>query len=542
MMSERAVPATTLTTAADALHDEEVERTRAFLRTGWIVALGVLAIVAILPGDRQLGLALAIAVAAGLAFSVWIHAQLRDPTRYNPHKLSAVALVCVVCGLLGILYVGYFSAAPIIVVLGLYFFCRTENVGVAIVIFVVSSGAHLVEAILIITGVIADPGFYPIPKHVSIQAQIAGHGIVQAGYLLGFVMARIGRTTSLRAIDQLQTATDLAARREAQVNELRQDLDRALKIGGPGRFTGHLVGAWQLDTVIGRGAMGEVYEATHVTTGATAAIKLLRRELLGDRNHVERFLREVRIASALDSPHVVRVVDASTAEDAIPFLAMERLRGQTLGDLLRTTSILPRVQLGELVEQVGMLLEVARVAGVVHRDIKPHNLFLTDDRVWKVLDFGVALAGESGTLTQGAVVGTPTYMAPEQARGAPADHRCDVSALAAVMYRCITGRVPFAARDAPTLLYSVVHRMPQRPRAFADVDAQLEAVLALGLAKSRSARLQTAAELVAAYTAAARGSLDDALVQRAHAILRKKPWEESDDLPTRELPPGPLVQ
>jgi serine/threonine protein kinase len=251
------------------------------------------------------------------------------------------------------------------------------------------------------------------------------------------------------------------------------------------------------------------------------------RELIADPRHVERFIREVRVASALDSPHVVRVLEAATPSDGLPFLAMERLRGHTLGELLRTTNTLTGVDLAELLAQIGRAFETARIAGVVHRDVKPHNLFRADDGSWKVLDFGVAaLADSSSTLTQGGVIGTPAYMSPEQARGEPVDHRADVYALGAVIYRCVTGRVPFAAADTPSLLHAVIHDMPLRPSAIARVDGALDRVLMLALAKARDARLSSAAELVAAYDAATTGTLPDALVRRARTLARRHPWTE----------------
>ena len=527
-----------MTTAAETLRVEEVERTRWFLQLGWIVAASVIAIVLALPGDRRIAIVLIATLSAGLVASIVLHRELRDPSRFDPRKLTALAFVCVICGQLGILYVGLFSAAPLITVLGLYFFCRTESLAAATAILVVASGAHAVEAALILGGVIHDPGFYLVRHQVSMTAKIAGALVLQLGYLSGFVMARLGREASLEAIEQLQEATRLAAQREEQVQELRQDLDRALKIGGPGRFTGHVVADWELGNVLGRGAMGEVYEATHRATGDTAAIKLLRRELLGASHYVERFLREVRVASALESPHVVRVLGSSTPEDPLPFLAMERLRGHSLGDLLRKGGTLSRPRRLTLVTQLANVLEKARAAEIVHRDIKPQNVYLTEvdgaDGVWKLLDFGVAHLGEgSGTLTQGSVVGTPTYMAPEQARGEAVDHRADVYAVAATLYRCATGQVPFTGRDTPSLLYAVVHQMPVRPGALAAVSPQVEAVLAIGLAKSREARFQTAAELATAFEQAEAGELPDSLRHRARSLVRQHPWEEPAPEPRR---------
>ena len=490
------------TNPAEALHAEEIKRTRELLRVGWLIAVGAAISLAVLPGDRRIALAIAVTLAVGVAVSAWLHRDLRDATHYDLRKLNLVAIAAVACGQLGILYVGAFSAAPLIVALGVYFFCRTENTTSAIAIYALAAGAHGIEAILVISGAIGDPGFYPIGSHVSVPGQIAGQLIMQLGYVLCFWLARVTRRTSLRSIQQLQKATRLAAQRDAQLAELRKDLDRALEIGGPGRFTGHVVGSWTLGNVIGRGAMGEVYEATHVTTRAEAAVKLLRREALAEAHNVERFLREVRIASAIDSPHVVTVVEASTPADAVPFLAMERLRGETLGDLLRHDVALPRPQLVELVRQVGGVLELARAAGIVHRDLKPHNLFLTEAGTWKVLDFGIALlADSSGTLTRGAVLGTPAYMAPEQAQGTPVDHRADLYALAAIVYRCVTGRPPFTAPDTPALLYQVVHDAPPAPSTIVTVPGGFDQVMATALAKDPDDRFATAGELVAALDA-----------------------------------------
>jgi eukaryotic-like serine/threonine-protein kinase len=519
---------TTLTSAADALRDEEVERTRAFLRMGWLVAAGTVIGIFVVPGDPRIAAALLASLTLAVLGSLWIDRELRTLARYSVRQLEALAFAAIVCGQLGILYVGVLSAAPLIVALGVLFFCRTEHRASAISVYVLAAGSHAVVATLVIAGVIRDPGCYPVRPTCSIEAQIAGQLILQQAYGICFFLARMTRKTSLRAIEDLQRATRLAAQRDAQVAELRHDLDRAQKIGGPGRFTGHAAGAWELGFVLGRGAMGEVYEASHATTGREAAVKLLRRELLGDPRHVERFLREVRIAGSIDSPHVVQVLGASTPLDPLPFLAMERLRGKTLGELLRTGPFLGP-KLGALVTEIGEVIDRAHAAGVVHRDLKPHNLFLTDDGTWKVLDFGIALLGDaSGTLTRGAAIGTPAYMAPEQARGEPVDHRADLYALGAVIYRCLTGRVPFVARDMPALLYAVVHIMPLRPSAFGPVSPHLEAFLQIALAKSRDARFASGAELAMAFAAAERRALPDVFLRRARKLGHHLTWTEPE--------------
>jgi len=247
--------ATALSSPSDALRVEEVRRTRAFLRVGWMIALGVAIALPLVPGDRRIAAALYAALAAGVAISAWLYRELRDPARYRPARMHLLALTGIVCGQLGILYVGAFSAAPVMVALGLYFFCRTESTASAIAIYAIAAGAHAVEAGLVIAGVLRDPGFYPVGHHASIPAQIAGQLTLQVAYALCFWLARATRRTSLDAIAELQQATRIAAQREVQLAELRRDLVRAREVGAPGRFTDHIVGSWQLGDVLGRGAM-----------------------------------------------------------------------------------------------------------------------------------------------------------------------------------------------------------------------------------------------------------------------------------------------
>jgi serine/threonine-protein kinase len=238
-------------------------------------------------------------------------------------------------------------------------------------------------------------------------------------------------------------------------------------------------------------------------------VKLLRRELLGDPTHVARFLREVRASGALASPHVVRVLDVPEDDAPLPYLAMERLQGVDLAAWLREHGRMPVEEVVELVRQVSLGLDEARRAGIVHRDLKPQNLFRADEvgrtgPTWKVLDFGVSkLAGQSGTLTQGAVVGTPQYMAPEQASGQDVDHRADVYALAAIAFRCLTGRPPFVGASAPVILFQVVHDPAPRAASLAPVSSAVDDVLARGLAKRPGDRPPTATALAAALAEAA---------------------------------------
>jgi serine/threonine-protein kinase len=186
----------------------------------------------------------------------------------------------------------------------------------------------------------------------------------------------------------------------------------------------------------------------------------------------------------------------------------------------------------ELTAQVASALDVAHRVGIVHRDIKPENVFRahgSDGPRWVVLDFGVSkVKGGTGTLTGGGVVGTPRYMAPEQARGASVDPRADVFSLGAILYRCLTGRVAFDADDPLGALVQVMGEQPLRPSAIVDLIPDVELVLALALAKDPARRIASVAGLVGALAAAARGELAEDLRARAREVLRTTPWNEPE--------------
>jgi serine/threonine-protein kinase len=185
---------------------------------------------------------------------------------------------------------------------------------------------------------------------------------------------------------------------------------------------------------------------------------------------------------------------------------MERLHGTDLATRLRDNPRMPSDELVVLLDQVARGLEVARLAGVVHRDLKPHNIFHHDASIWKILDFGVSKVLDSeGTLTGDGIVGTPQYMAPEQASGGQVTHVADVYALGAIAYRCLTGRSPFKGKELAEVVYQVVHIPPVRPSAFGRVSISIEDVLAVAMAKDPRRRFPSAMSFVQAFIAARRG-------------------------------------
>lgn len=259
-----------------------------------------------------------------------------------------------------------------------------------------------------------------------------------------------------------------------------------------------IAGKYEVESVLGFGGMGLVIAARHLQLDERIAIKLLRDDVELAPDHVERFIREAQAAARLKSEHVARVDDVGTMPDGKPFMVMELLEGLDLGQLLDDTGTLARPLAVDLILQVCDALAEAHANGIVHRDIKPTNLFVTSRRdgspLVKVLDFGISKAASSDlSLTQtSSVLGTPTYMSPEQMRSARhADARSDLWSLATVLYEMVEGRTPFEASNFAELCVAVATEDP-RPLVQAP---ELASVMALALAKSADARFPSIAEL-----------------------------------------------
>jgi serine/threonine-protein kinase len=409
---------------------------------------------------------------------------------------------------------------------GLYFFSLGSSAPLITTMYIFVALAHGALTVAVIAGLVPDRGIISM-EHLRTLDQVGILAVVEFLYFITFYTARVSQRVTLDHVSKLEQAVRGVAQREALLAEARAELDRAIAVGGPGRFTDQNVGNFRLGVLIGRGGMGEVYEAHSVTDRREAAVKLLHPGTLADPTHVARFVREAQTAAKLDCPHVVRVLEVGTTSGEVPFLAMERLRGHDLAHQLRRQRRLSLAQADILAAQIAVGLEAARVAGIVHRDLKPHNVFLAETagiHAWKILDFGVSKQGGSGTLTQGHVVGTPAYMAPEQAKGEDVDHRADVYSLAAILYRAVTGHPAFTGKDVPTTLYEVVYRVPTQPSMLAPVPGDVDRVLAIGLAKDRRDRFATALELAQWFAAAVRESLTAEQRHRADDLASRQPW------------------
>ncbi len=260
-----------------------------------------------------------------------------------------------------------------------------------------------------------------------------------------------------------------------------------------------LSGTYEVLRMIGEGGMGRVYEARHMRlSNKRFAVKMLHGELARQPEVVTRFQREAEAASGLSHPNVVGVFDVNTAPDGRPYIVAELLQGEQLGDYLDRMGKLGAPLAIPIVRQVCRALERAHEQGIVHRDVKPENVFLLGEGGVKVLDFGISKLSEStSNLTKtGMVMGTPDYMAPEQARGDRVDARADIYAVGAILYRALTGRKPFEGLDAMATLTAALVQEPPRPSSIEpSIPLALEVVIQHAMAKEPSERFQTMAEL-----------------------------------------------
>ena len=271
-------------------------------------------------------------------------------------------------------------------------------------------------------------------------------------------------------------------------------------MGAPSRHA-VIAGKYELVEEIGRGGMGSVWRAQALALDVPCAIKFLLPELARDPVARVRFVHEARSAARLRSAHAVTIFDVDSW-DGLPYIAMEFLSGRNLEQCLKAEGALSPALTCEIARQVGLGLGKAHALGLVHRDLKPENIFLIDDDALlvKILDFGVVKALdrplELKTVT-GTIVGTPHYMSPEQASGADVDGRSDLWSLAVVIYRCLTGRLPFDGVSLPAVLLNVLYEPiplpsdhnPGLPRA-------VDAWFARAVSRDPALRFQTATEFV----------------------------------------------
>jgi eukaryotic-like serine/threonine-protein kinase len=273
-----------------------------------------------------------------------------------------------------------------------------------------------------------------------------------------------------------------------------------------------LGGRYELDGVVGRGGMAEVYRARDIRLDRIVAIKTLRADLARDQIFQARFRREAQSAASLNHPSIVAVYD--TGEDMatgvpVPYIVMEFVDGRTVRDLLQDGHrLLPERSL-EIIDGVLRALDYSHQAGIVHRDIKPGNVMVTRNGDVKVMDFGIAraMSDAQATMTQTAqVIGTAQYLSPEQARGDRVDSRSDLYSAGCLLYELLTGRPPFTGDSPVAIAYQHVRENPVPPsRVDPDVPAWADAIVLKAMAKAPADRYQTAADMRADLQRAASG-------------------------------------
>ena len=263
-------------------------------------------------------------------------------------------------------------------------------------------------------------------------------------------------------------------------------------------------GKYRITRLIGDGGMGAVYEARHEVLGSPVALKFLHAELARRPGLATRFLQEARVSASIQSPHVTRVTDVDRTADGSPYLVMELLAGESLQDLLDRELKLDRDRSLDFALQILCGLEAAHALGVVHRDLKPDNVFITPSAggpVLKLLDFGIAKLREAneykkGLTRPGAVMGTPEYMAPEQLYAADqVDHRADIYSLGAILYEMLSGQRPADGDDAPSIIAQVAqgHVKPLSNHV-PELAPELVAAVHRALAPNREDRFGSATE------------------------------------------------
>ncbi|MCZ6706021.1 MAG: serine/threonine-protein kinase, partial [Bacteroidetes bacterium] len=223
---------------------------------------------------------------------------------------------------------------------------------------------------------------------------------------------------------------------------------------------GRTVGQYKIKEQLGSGGMGIVYKAIDTRLQREVALKFLPPHLSADENAKERFIQEARAASALDHSNICTIYDVGEADDGQMFIAMAFYDGQTLKYILDERRVEPNEAV-LIAHQIAAGLSRAHEAGIVHRDVKPANIMLTNRGEVKILDFGVAKLSESADLTKvGSTIGTAAYMSPEQARGEKVDTRADIWSIGVLLYEMLAGERPFGGTYEAAFVYAIMNEEP----------------------------------------------------------------------------------
>ena len=310
-------------------------------------------------------------------------------------------------------------------------------------------------------------------------------------------------------------------------------------------------GRYRIQRKLGAGGMADVYLAEDQELGRRVAIKILNGRHANDDQFIERFRREAKNAAALNHPNIVSIYDRGEAEDTY-YIAMEFLDGRSLKELIVSRGKAPINVAIEYTRQILSALRFAHRHGIVHRDIKPHNVLVDGEGRVKVTDFGIARAGTSQMTETGSIVGTAQYLSPEQARGGEIDPRSDLYSLGVVVYELLTGKTPFDGETPVEIAMKHLSTEPKPPSKLRpDVPPELDKVVLRALAKDPDDRYQSADEMEADLERVARGAPVSAATAATQVLRRPAPAAPDSTAATmiappartrtRDLPPPPPV-
>ncbi len=267
------------------------------------------------------------------------------------------------------------------------------------------------------------------------------------------------------------------------------------------------IGRYEIIRELGRGAMGVVYRARDPKIDREVAIKTIKLSDKADSSEIEglraRLVREAQSAGKLSHPNIVTVYDVDEVDD-VAFIAMELVEGQTLEDLLKRGRITDCARIAQILEQAAAALDYAHSKGIVHRDVKPGNLMLAADGVVKIMDFGIARIGSSNLTQTGSVLGTPSYMSPEQVKGDELDGRSDQFSLGVIAYEMLTGQKPFPGENLTAVIFKIVSKEPKPINELTpDVPADVVSVVMQALSKEPTDRFDDCRSFADAFAEAA---------------------------------------
>ena len=256
-------------------------------------------------------------------------------------------------------------------------------------------------------------------------------------------------------------------------------------------------GRYKLIEKIGTGGMADVFKAEDTILNRLVSIKMLHPQFAHDENFVARFRREAQAAAGLSHPNIVNVFDWGR-HDGTYFIVMEYLEGENLKHIIGKRGFLPPEEAIDIIGPVCEALAFAHKNQIIHRDIKPHNIIVTNDGAVKVTDFGIARAGASTMTQTGSIMGTATYISPEQAQGVVVDKSSDIYSLGVVLFEALTGRVPFEGESPVAVALKQVREMPPSPRSInPDIPQPLETIILKAMAKNPRERYLSAEEMKA---------------------------------------------